>query len=140
MPQVRARLLGANLGPLLTTDNLVTMNNLLRFASLGEAATGLLLIVDPQLVVRLLFGMELGGSGGILGRMLGITLIAIGVTGWPARSSVQAILGWLLYAVLAAVYMIMVGLGGKAGILLWPAVLLHALLAVLLVSAWWRCR
>jgi len=116
------------------------MNNILRFASLSEAATGLLLIVDPQLVVRLLFGMELGGSGGILGRMLGITLVAIGVAGWPARSSAQAILGWLLYAVLAAVYMIMVGLGGNAGILLWPAVLLHALLAILLIWAWRKER
>ncbi len=116
------------------------MNNMLRFASLSEAATGLLLVVDPQLVVRLLFGMELGGSGGILGRMLGITLVAIGVAGWPARSSAQAILGWLLYAVLAAVYMIMVGLGGNAGILLWPAVLLHALLAILLIWAWRKER
>ncbi len=80
--------------------------------------------------------MELGGSGGILGRLLGITLVAIGVAGWPARSSAQAILGRLLYAVLAAVYMIMVGLGGNAGILLWPAVLLHALLAIVLIWAW----
>jgi hypothetical protein len=116
------------------------MNNMLRFASVSEAATGLLLIVDPQLVVRLLFGMELGGSGGILGRMLGITLVAIGVAGWPARSSAQAILGWLVYAVLAAVYMTVVGLGGNAGILLWPAVLLHAVLTVLLASAWLKQR
>ncbi len=116
------------------------MKRALAFASLSEAATGLLLIVDPQLVVRLLFGMELGGSGGILGRMLGITLVAIGVAGWPGRSSAQAILGWLLYAVLAAVYMSVVGLGGNVGILLWPAVLLHAVLTILLGGAWLKQR
>ena len=107
----------------------------LAFASLSEAATGLLLIVAPQLVVRLLFGMELGGSGGILARMLGITLVAIGVAGWPGRSSAQAILGWLLYAVLAAVYMSVSGRAATLDLVV-AGRLLHAILTALLGGAW----
>ena len=116
------------------------MKRALAFASVGEAATGLLLIVYPPLVVRLLTGMEVSGSGVILSRIFGICLIALSVASWPAAGSAQPLLGMLTYTALATVYMIAFGLGGNVGILLWPAVLLHLVLTVLLGGAWLKQR
>ncbi len=113
---------------------------ILAFASLGEAATGLLLIVYPPIVVRLLTGLEVSGSGVILSRMFGISLVALGVACWPAEGCALPLLGMLIYTALAAVYLTVFGLGGNVGILLWPAVLLHAVLTVLLGSAWLKQR
>ncbi|HEX8797692.1 MAG TPA: hypothetical protein VF772_03725 [Terriglobales bacterium] len=39
----------------------------------------------------------------------------------------------LTWSVLAILYLIIVGLGGPVGILLWPAVVVHAIIAVLLL-------
>jgi hypothetical protein len=114
--------------------------NLLALAAVGEAATGLILLVYPPLVVRLLCGLEVSGSGVILSRIFGISLVALGVACWPAKSSAQPLLGMLTYTALATVYMIVFGLGGSVGILLWPAVLLHAVLTVLLGGTWVQQR
>ncbi len=112
------------------------MKKVLAFAAVGEAATGLLLIIYPPIVIRLLCGLEVSGSGVILSRIFGISLIAISVACWPTRDSAQPFLGMLTYTGLSAVYMTMFGLAGSAGILLWPAVFLHAILTVLLGGAW----
>ncbi len=116
------------------------MKKVLAFAAVGEAATGLLLIVYPPLVVRLLSGLEVSGSGIILSRIFGISLVAISVACWPAEGSAQPLLGMLTYTALATVYMIVFGLGGSVGVLLWPAVLFHAVLTVLLGGAWLKKR
>jgi hypothetical protein len=39
------------------------MRKILALAALGEAATGLILVVYPPIVVRLLFGAEIAGAG-----------------------------------------------------------------------------
>jgi hypothetical protein len=116
------------------------MKKVLAFAAVGEAATGLILIAYPPIVVRLLCGLEVSGSGVILSRIFGISLVAIGVACWPAEGPAQPLLGMLTYTALATVYMIVFGLGGSVGILLCPAVLLHAVLTVLLGGAWVKER
>jgi hypothetical protein len=116
------------------------MKKVLALAAVGEAATGLILIAYPPVVVRLLCGLEVSGSGIILSRIFGISLVAIGVACWPAEGSAEPLLGMLTYTALATVYMIVFGLGGSVGILLWPAVLLHAVLTVLLGGAWVKQR
>jgi hypothetical protein len=108
----------------------------LAFAAVAEAATGLMLMVYPPIVVRLLCGAEISGSGVIVSRIFGISLIGLGVACWPAQGSAQPLYGMLTYTALATVYMIVLGLGGSVGILLWPAVLLHAVLTALLGGAW----
>jgi len=40
----------------------------------------------------------------------------------------------LTYSVVVTLYLVMVGAGGGAGLLLWPAVLVHSVLAVLLIG------
>ena len=112
------------------------MKKVLAFAAVGEAATGLTLIAYPPIVVRLLCGLEVSGSGVILSRIFGISLVAVSVACWPVEGSTQPLFGMLTYTALATIYMIIFGLGGSVGILLWPAVLLHAVLTVLLGGAW----
>ena len=111
------------------------MKHLLAWASLGEAATGFLLILYPPIVIRLLCGAEIAGAGILVSRIFGISLVAIGVACWPAESSAQPLYGMLTYTALATLYLIVVGIGGNVGILLWPAVGVHAILTVLLGGA-----
>ena len=106
------------------------MKKLLPFAALAEAATGLALMIAPSFVARLLLGTELTGVSLPLARVAGIALIALGVACWPGAT---ALCGMLTYTVLATVYLGYIALCGEwVGPLLWPAVVLHAALTVLL--------
>lgn len=100
-------------------------------AAAGEAATGLALLVAPSLVGRLLLGAEMTGVAVPAARVAGLALIALAIACW--RNS--PLLGMLFYSAAATLYLAWLGLaGGFAGILLWPAVAVHALLSILL----WR--
>ncbi len=101
-------------------------------AAVSEAATGVALLLVPSLVGQLLFGAELTGVAVAVARVAGIALIALGVACWPGSPRI----GMLIYSVLAALYLAYVGLaGGLTGVLLWPAVVVHAILTVLLTRA-----
>ena len=105
------------------------MNKVLIFAAVGEAATGLVLLIVPSLVGRLLFGEELTGVTIPVARVAGIALIALGVACWPG----SPLIGMLTYSALVTLYLAFVGFaGGLTGILLWPAVVLHLILTALL--------
>ena len=109
--------------------------NLLIFASLAEGGFGLLLLAYPPFVARLLFAAEVSGAGVILARLTGMCLIALAIACWPSDGSRSAYYGMLTWSVLAMLYLAITGLGGSAGILLWPAVGVHAIIAVLLLRA-----
>jgi hypothetical protein len=114
------------------------MNRPMAFAALAELATGVALMAVPSLVGRLLLGAELAGVAIPVARVFGIALIALGVACWPRRT---ALCGMLTYNALAALYLAYVGLGGQwVGRLLWPAVVLHAVLAALLARTWVQSR
>ena len=113
------------------------MKNLLAVAAAGEAITGLVLLIYPPIVVRLLFGAEIAGAGVVMSRILGISLIGFGVSCWPGNVATRALSGMLTYSSLAALYLIYLGLAGEwLGNLLWPAVTAHAILTILLVRVW----
>ena len=107
------------------------MKKVLAVAAALEAATGLLLIVYPPIVVRLLLGLEITDSLVLVCRIFGISLVALAVACWPGGHA-QPLYGMLTYGALVTLYLIVVGIGGTGGILLWPAVVLHALLTVTL--------
>jgi len=110
------------------------MKNVLLLAALGEIATGLALLIVPSLVGRLLLGAELTGVAVVVARVTGIALIGLGVGCLPGRT---ALCGMLTYNALGAVYFTWLAIGGKwVGPLLWPAVVLHAIMAILLGRAW----
>ena len=113
------------------------MKKLLTLTAVAEAATGLALLVVPAPVGRVLLGAELTGVSIPLARVAGIALIALGIACLPGL----AFLGMLTYSVLVMAYLAYVGISGEwAGPLLWPAVVLHAVLTLLLARAWFRSR
>jgi hypothetical protein len=100
-----------------------------------ELATGLALIADPGLVVLVLLGTDLSGGGTALGRVAGVALLALGMACWPRADDATAQITWALftYNFLVAIYLIYLRTdGGFVSYLLWPACVLHALLALLL--------
>jgi hypothetical protein len=109
------------------------MKSVLALAAVGEAGTGLALLIVPSLVGRLLLGEELTGIAIPVARVAGIALIALGIACWPGTPLV----GMLTYSAAVTLYLAYVGLvGGLTGILLWPAVGVHAILTFLLGYAW----
>ena len=109
------------------------MKKLLILTGVAEAATGVALMVAPALVGRLLLGADLAGVAAVVARVAGIALLALGVGCWPG----PAMLGMLTYNALGTVYFVYLALGHEwVGPLLWPAAGLHAVLAILLVRAW----
>ena len=109
------------------------MKSVLRFAAISEAATGLALLIAPSLVGQLLLGEQLSGVAVPVARVAGIALIALGIACWPGRSP---LLGMLIYSGAVTLYLAYLGFaGGLSGVLLWPAVVIHAVLTVLLGRA-----
>jgi hypothetical protein len=112
------------------------MNTILMLAALAEAGTGVILLVYPPIVVRLLFDTEIVGAGVIMSRLAGIALIGLGAACWPGTDTRRAFRGMVSYSVLAMLLLIYIGVrGGGIGLLLWPAVIVHAILVVLLGGA-----
>jgi len=108
------------------------MKRVLIFAAVGEAATGVALLIVPSLVGWLLLGEELTGIAIPVARVAGIALIALGVACWPGPPRV----GMLTYSLAVTLYLACLGFaGGLTGILLWPAVVLHLILTALLTLA-----
>jgi hypothetical protein len=106
------------------------MRRVLAIAGVGEIATGLALFAVPSLVGHLLLGEELTSIALPVARVTGIALIGLGIACWPG----PPLLGMLTYSAAVALYLACVGLvGGFSGVLLWPAVVLHAILTALLV-------
>jgi len=111
------------------------LKTLLVFAAVGEAATGLGLLLVPSLVGQLLLGAELNGVAVTVARVAGIALIGLGIACWPGTP----LLGMLTYSLAVTLYLAYVGYaGGPTGILLWPAVVLHLILTTLLIHAFMR--
>jgi hypothetical protein len=112
--------------------------SLLAATALIEAATGLALMILPSAVAMLLLGASLDTPAALtVGRVAGAALLALGVACWLARhdeesrSGVGLIVGMLLYNSAAVLILTVAGIGsGLVGIALWPAVVLHAAMAV----------
>jgi hypothetical protein len=108
------------------------MKRVLILAAVGEATTGVALLIVPSLVGGLLFGEELTGIAIPVARVAGIALIALGIACWPGTPLV----GMLTYSAAVTLYLAYLGFaGGSTGILLWPAVVLHGVLTALLMRA-----
>jgi hypothetical protein len=105
------------------------MKRVLIFAAVGEAVTGAAMLIVPSLVERSLLGEGLTGVAIPVARVTGIALIALGVACWPG----PPLAGMLIYSAVVTLYLAYVGFaGGLTGILLWPVVVLHAILTALL--------
>jgi len=109
----------------------------LTLTAIIEAATGLALIALPAIVVRLLLGAEISGASIPLGRVAGAALLALGVACWLARNDRQSraarglVVAMLVYNIVATAVLAFADIGlGLHGVALWPAVVLHAVMAI----------
>ena len=103
-----------------------------------EAGAGLALMMWPSAAVMLLLGSSLDNLAGLtLGRVAGAALLALGVACWLARRDAESpsaaglIVAMLLYNSTTVLFLAIANIGsGLVGIFLWPAVALHAAMAV----------
>ena len=117
------------------------MKKLLTLTAIIEATTGLALIAVPAIVVRMLLGAEISGASIPLGRVAGAALLALSVACWLARDDTQSratrglVVAMLMYNFVATAVLAFAGIGlGLHGVALWPAVVLHAAMAVWCVA------
>lgn len=125
--------------------NVNMLRSLLKFTAIVEIGTGLALMVDPRFVVGLLVGPNLPAENIPMGRLPGIAILALGLACWPSGAAAEgwspAIRGMLVYSVLIALFLVyLFKVGHLGGILLWPAVVLHAAVALLLIWTWRSAR
>jgi hypothetical protein len=113
------------------------MKKLLTLVAIVEGATGLALMVVPSLAGRLLLGNEISGVAAVVGRVAGIALFTLAIACWlartdtPSRAARGLVVAMLFYNFAVAALIACAGLGwGLRGVMLWPAVILHAVTAV----------
>ena len=86
---------------------------------------------------QLLIATAPEGAGGPLGRIAGIALFVLGIAGLGSTkpgSGGTAALGLLVFNTGAAIFLAWVAVGNAfRGVLLWPAVVLHAVIACALL-------
>jgi len=120
---------------------------LLAVTALAETPVGLMLLLSPSLVARLLLGASLDlPAASIAGRIAGAALLSLSAACWlaradgPSRARRGLVAAMLLYNCAATAVLAHAGAGvGLVGVLMWPAVALHAGLAVwCTASLWWR--
>jgi hypothetical protein len=113
------------------------MKTLLTVEAVIEGGTGLVLVASPSLVATLLLGSPLDAPGAqTVARVAGVALLALAVACWRARHdghgrAARGVVGAMaLYnaGVLAVLGHAWLGLG-LSGIALWPAVLVHVVMA-----------
>src|SRR4051812_32475160 len=104
-----------------------------------ETATGLTLLASPTVVVALLLGASLDAPAAlVLTRVGGAALLSMGCACWlsrdddgPDRAVPGLIAAMLLYNIVAAAILANAAVGARlVGVLTWPAVALHAALAI----------
>jgi hypothetical protein len=111
---------------------------LLLITAFVEAATGLCLLILPAVLFVMLLGVEQAAvDARFVARIAGAALLAIGIASWMTSSDISTpaqlglITGILVYDAAAAMLLAYAGIAlNMTGILLWPAVALHAVLAV----------
>jgi hypothetical protein len=102
-----------------------------------EIVAGPGFLTAPAVVCRLLFASSPEGLGIILTRFAGLSLFSLGIACLLSRartSSRNAVLGLFAFNAATAILFAWVGVATTLrGVLLWPAVVLHAVIAAALL-------
>jgi hypothetical protein len=121
------------------------MKVLLIVMGILEAGAGLALLVIPVVTVSLLVGVPLDTPAGLVaGRIGGAALLSLGIAFWQTRNSERGIAAtglvqaMLFYNAGAGAVLVYAGLYLKLqSPLLWPAIVIHQVLAVgCLINLW----
>jgi hypothetical protein len=116
---------------------------LLIVTAVVETPLGVMLLLSPPLVARLLLGASLDPPATlIVGRIAGAALLSLSAACWlarddgPSRARRGLVAAMLLYNSVALAVLANAAVGGRlVGVLMWPAVALHAVLAVWCIAA-----
>ena len=116
----------------------ITLRRLLAFCAVVEIGTGIALMIAPEMVAALLVRGQINELATLLGRCMGIALLALGLACWPQRQAAPpgpaGVRAMFTYSTLIALFLGYVGaVAHLGGPLLWPAVGLHGAVALLLV-------
>ena len=111
---------------------------LLITTAVAEGGTGLVLLALPSVPLALLLGLgDTPAVAAVVARIAGAALVTIAVGCWMARNEKDGraasgmLAGVLFYDLAAAAILAYTGLVvGLVGIALWPAVVVHVVLAV----------
>jgi len=111
-----------------------SLTRVVGISAIAELGTGLALVVVPAQVIGLLLEPVTSETVIPVARIAGIALCALAIACWPGRMRpIHAALPALLtYNAVVAVYLAAMA-SSLEGVLLWPAVAAHALIAVLLL-------
>jgi hypothetical protein len=126
----------------MTHTEIVGLRRVLIFSAAAEAATGIALMIAPSVVIPLLIRENTTDLAIWLGRFVGVALLSLAMACWPgqhrldvgcaafrAMVTYNTIVGLLFGYIGAALHV--------GGPLLWPATVLHLVIALLL---WMRRR
>ncbi len=98
-----------------------------------EIIVGILLIISPDMVCRLLFAVGTEGAGVPLGHLVGVALFALGIACLPSAStqpSRSILMGLFAYNLGAATLLAWTAVATTLhGFMLWPGVVLHVVVA-----------
>ena len=116
---------------------------LLIVTALVEAPIGVMLLVSPAPVVALLLGVSLEAPAAlVVARIAGAALLSFGCACWlarndgPNRAVPGLVAAMLLYNTVAVAVLANAGAGARlVGVLTWPAVALHVVLAVWCIAS-----
>jgi len=111
---------------------------LLIVTTVVETPIGVMLLLFPPLVARCLLGVSLDAPAAlIVGRIAGAALLSLGGACWlardegPSRARRGLVAAMLLYNCAAGAVLANAAAGLRlGGVLMWPAVAVHAVLAV----------
>jgi hypothetical protein len=114
------------------------MKSLLIVSALLEAGVGIGLLAAPPLVAQVLLGVALDAPAALaVARIGGAALLALGIACWLAASEAQScaargvVSAMVIYNLGAALVLGASGITSHlAGVGLWPAVILHAVMTV----------
>jgi len=116
------------------TSGLLSRHNLLVATAVLELGSGLVMVLLPAQGLWLLLGVSDASPAALAtGRLYGAALAALGVACWYTRAApgLGMVRGMLVYNVGACSVLPWVAtMDGLSGLLLWPAVLLHAALTL----------